>query len=318
MSANRKVALVTGAAGFLGANLLRRLLESGFDCHALLRPSTPLWRLPGNCSALHLHPVELTEPGELESVISACKPSTVFHLAAAGGHAHDAATRIAAINTSILGTANLLESLRRHPPQQFIYTGSWFEHAPTALAQRESDPIEPFGFRGAVKACATLLCRDFANHSGISTVLLRPYTVYGYWEQPRRLVPRALHCALNDQPLALTEPGYQRDLVFVDDVVDALIAAMHVPNCPGEIYNVASGQASSNEQVVAAVESVTGRSIRREQESYPLRGIEVSNCRVDVSKAKSQLNWTAKTDLHSGLAQTARWLAAYSGNEYCV
>jgi len=313
-----KTTLVTGGAGFIGANLVRRLLRDGHECHVLARASTPLWRLPTHGPSAVIHKVDLADLDGVRIVIDKIRPSTVFHLSAGGGHPYKSRERLAALQNTVRGTANLLACLRQTLPQRLVYTGSLFEHGRSDLPHEETDDTEPFGFRGTIKARATRLCRNFGCESGVPTTLLRPYTVYGPWEQPGRLVSRAICCSMSGMPMAVTKAKSARDYVFIDDVVDALLSAARVELCDAQVINIASGIETTNEELLAAVEAATGRVIPRSGEPYPANGREMEHCRVDINKARSILNWRPNTDLTEGLKLTARWLSEFPGPQYRV
>lgn len=316
MQAVDSPALVTGGAGFVGANLVRRLLSDGHNCHVLARPSTSLWRLPRDHPGLSVHRVDLTDLETLVPCLAHAEGGVVFHLAAAGGHPESAAGRLAMFGDTVIGTACLLEGLRQYRPARLVCTGSLFEHAISTEIHRESDATDPAGFRGMAKACATLACREFSLDTGVPAVNLRPYTVYGPWEQPGRLLPRALVSALTGQELPLVDQPSKHDYIYVEDVVDALLKAAMLDGGRGEVINIASGEETSVTELVAVVESVVGKSLQRAAAPYPASGREAPACRVDISLASHWLNWTPTTSLQSGLAQTAAWLQSHEGAPY--
>jgi nucleoside-diphosphate-sugar epimerase len=300
--------VVTGGAGFIGANLVRRLAALGARVHAVVAPSSPLWRLEDE-AAIVLHRADLTDAPALEGVIRRAAPVLVFHLAARGAARHGLGTATL-VHANVIGTVNLLEATSRVPLVRFVHVGGSSEYGPHDGPMREDDRLDPITPYGASKAAATLLCRQTARAHGRPIVILRPFSVYGPWESPSRLVPSAIRAAVDGCELPLTAPGYRRDLVHVDDVVDACLAAAAADLPPGEIVNVGTGQEWTNEDVVSAISTVMGRVIRTRPGEYDARLSDTAHWVADVRKAERLLGWTPRRMLREGLEQTVQWWTA--------
>lgn len=299
--------LVTGAAGFIGANLTRGLLDAGAEIHALVRPSTNLWRLAEIAPRLALHRLDLAQAELLQRTVTAIRPEVIFHLAAPGGHPSSQADRTEMLVDHLLGTANLLQATEPLDYRRFIHFGSSTEYGPRNRPHRESDLLHPWTTRGAAKAAATLLCQQFgrANHRPI--VVLRPFSVYGYWEGPARLIPTAIRAVLSGREIALTVPGYRRDLVFIADMVAACLLAVESKKPTGEVINVGSGQQWSNEEVVETIQALSGRRVRVRVGAYPPRPSDTEHWVADIRKAKRLLGWEPGHCLRDGLERTIDW-----------
>src|SRR5437899_2182523 len=149
-------ALVTGATGFVGANLTRRLLAAGWEVDVAERPGSDAWRLEGLQDAVRIHRVDLTEAEAVERVVAAARPSSVFHLAAHGGYSWQTdAERILA--TNVLGTLNVLQASLAHGCEAFVNTGSSSEYGFKDHAPVEDELPEPNSVYAVAKAAATLL-----------------------------------------------------------------------------------------------------------------------------------------------------------------
>lgn len=304
--------LVTGAAGFIGANLIRGLLRGGAQVHALTRPSTRLWRIAEIIPQLTLHLVDLTDYEGLQRMVNRVRPDVIFHLAAPGGHPWQRQDREEVLRVSVLGTANLLEATASLDYYRFVHFGSSLEYGPKDKPLKESDRLEPLTFRGAAKAAATLLCQQWARASRRPIVVLRPFSVYGYWEGAARLIPTAIRAVLSTQELALTAPGYRRDLIFVEDVVEACLLTLQAENVAGQIINVGSGQQWSNEEVIEMVQAVSGQRIPVRVGSYPARPSDTTHWVADIKKAKRLLGWEPQHTLRRGLEKTLAWFRLHS------
>jgi nucleoside-diphosphate-sugar epimerase len=298
--------LVTGAAGFIGANLVRRLVELGAQVTALVHPSSSLWRLEDLSGDLAVQRVDITDSGRLAAAMRGIAPEIVFHLAAKGAASHDVSAR-QLFTINLLGTLNLLAATDALSYRRFVHTGGSSEYGPRPVPLRETDRLEPVTSYGASKAAATLACQQWAREHGRPLVVLRPFSVYGPWESPSRLIPTAIRSAFEGHALPLTPPGCHRDFVYVDDVVDAcLLAATHDAG-DGEILNVGTGRQSSNEEVIRIVERVSGRSIDTRIGEYPPRRSDTAHWSADTAKAEQVLGWKARRTLETGLQSTVAW-----------
>jgi nucleoside-diphosphate-sugar epimerase len=298
--------LVTGAAGFVGANLCRTLLARGASVAALVRPGSEPWRLAGCDAGLRLCAVDLGDLSALEHLASAIAPRFVFHLAAGPHRPVDRATRLAAIQTDVVGTAHLLEALRPLAFERLVQLGSSLEYGPHAVPLIETMRDAPTTLRGATKAAATLLCQGFA-HEGRPALVLRPTSVYGPWEPEDRLVPTALRAALGDGRIDLTGPDVRRDMIYIDDVVDACLRAIVAKDADGEVINIGAGRDWSNEEIVAAVGAAAGRTLAPKRGAFPRRAADTSHWIAEIGKARRLLGWQPRHDLASGIAATLAW-----------
>ncbi len=262
--------LVTGGAGFIGANLVQELLRYGAEVHAIIRPGSYLWRIEKLLPGLYLHAVDMTDREGLKKTVREVSPEIIYHLAARGvAPAFQEHREI--LRTNILGTFNLLEATAPLDYRLFVHLGGSSEYGAKSGPMRESDCPEPLTFYGAAKAAATLLCQQYARANRRPVVALRAFSVYGPWESPSRLIPTAIRAALGNRELALTVPGYRRDFVFVEDLVEACLLALRAEKASGEIINVGTGEQWSNEEVVDLVQAVTGRRIKVRVGAYPAR-----------------------------------------------
>lgn len=300
--------LLTGAAGFIGANLTRRLLALGAHVHALVRPGTDMWRLVDVAASLAIHRVDVSDRAGLGAAVRRTEPEIIFHLAAHGAARHDVdAAQL--FSTNVLGTLHVLEAAESVSYRRLVHIGGSSEYGPRAAPLRETDRLEPLTPYGASKAAATLASQQYARANERPIVILRPFSVYGPWEPASRLIPTATLAAFEGRELPLTPPGYRRDLVYVDDVVDAcLLAATHdVPR--GEIVNVGTGRQWSNEEVVGIIERLSGGVIQRRLGEYRPRLSDTTHWVADPAKAERVLGWKANCSLEAGLQQSVAWWA---------
>lgn len=301
--------LVTGAAGFIGANLVRALLAQRASVSALVRsPATP--RLAGVDDELELLVADVRVPHAIEVAVTRARPQLAVHLAAPGGHPNSARGRLEFLETSVLGTAALVEALADSGCRRLVHVGSSLEYGPRSHPLDEDVLLAPIVPRGAAKASATLVCLAWARTLGLSAVVLRPFSVYGPWEDERRLVPTALRAAVDGTELPLTPSGLVHDFVYVGDVVDAILHALDAGDeVSGEVINIGSGVQTTNEGLVAAASQAVGRPIRTRVGAYPAGPHDTTRCWVaSIERARTLLRWEPRTTLTEGLRVTLEWL----------
>lgn len=296
--------LVTGASGFIGANLTQALLDAGAEVHAVVRPGRAAPR------GAACREADLRNAREIGRAVAGARPEIVFHLAAGAGHAHDAAGREAMLADTVLGTANLLEALRGLDGVRLVHVGGGLEYGYGARPLRESDPLEPVTFRGAAKAAATLLALQCGHETGVEVAVLRPFAVYGPWESLPRFVPAAVTAALRGEPIRVTDGAPGRDYVYVGDVVEACLAAATSRAAVGEVLNVGTGRLTTNRELVTRLAAVSGRELDVRVGAHEPRPWDTGTWVADPTRAREVLGWTAATGLDDGLALTLEWFAA--------
>src|SRR5580765_5314116 len=242
--------LVTGATGFVGANVTRALVDAGARVHVTLQASSSTWRLADVIGRVQTHVAGLTDTEALERTFEAVRPGVVLHLATPRVSHESARARF--VEVTVLGAANLLRLSREFGVQRVVVTGSSLEYGPSDTPLTEDASLEPTTVHGVAKAAASLLWQQAARDRGMPVCVLRLFHVYGPWESRHRLLPSAIRAGLDGVPLPLTAGGGARDWVFVDDVVDAIVRAVGFES-RGEIINVGSGREYSNDAVVACV-----------------------------------------------------------------
>jgi nucleoside-diphosphate-sugar epimerase len=300
-------ALVTGAGGFIGANVVRKLMDAGVEAHALVPPSTDLWRLAGAPGRLEVHAVDLRDRDRCHVLIGRLRPEVIFHAASPAGHPADLRASAAMVADTTQATAVLLEAAAAAGFHKFVNLGSSLEYGFRATPMKEDDPAAPSTGRGVAKAAQTLLCTQFARANRLPVVTLRPFSVYGPWESSGRLIPTLALALLHDREVRLTVPGIRHDFVFVDDVADACLRAAVRDTGYGDIVNIGSGSQWSNEEVAVILQERAGSKMRILAEPYPAQPPDTSYWVADISKAARILGWKPAHDLRAGLGKTLDW-----------
>jgi nucleoside-diphosphate-sugar epimerase len=306
--------LVTGAGGFVGANLVRRLLGDGHRVTGVLGPGGDRWRLTGLEGQAQLVEVDLRNEDALRRLVRQAAPEWTFHLAAHGAYSWQRdARRI--LDTNLMATIALVEACREAGCDAFVHAGSSSEYGFKDHAPSEEELAEPNSRYAVAKAAATLCCRYVAQHEQFPAVTLRLYSVFGPYEDPRRLVPAVvMHARRNELP-PLVAPEVAHDFVWVDDVVEALLlAAEAARSCGGSVYNVGTGVETSLAQFVDIARRVLHVDAEPTWGSMTGRAWDATSWVADNRRIQAELGWQPRTDLAEGLRRTAAWLLARDGH----
>ncbi len=306
-----KRVLVTGAGGFVGANLVRRLSADGHRVTAAVRPGADCWRLEApseGLDRLEVRPLDVADPGAVERLVGEARPEWAFHAAAHGAYSWQTnARRIFAIN--VLGTVHLVEACRAVGCEALVHAGSSSEYGPKDHAPAEDELLAPPSPYGVAKAAATLYCRQASQEGGMRISTLRLYSVYGPFEDPRRLFPRLVARALRGELPPLASPAIAHDFVAAQDAVEAfLVAAEKAPG--GAIYNVGSGRQSTLREIVELVRRAFGVQARPAWGSAPERAHDTATWVADPGRIREDLGWRAEVALEDGLLRMAGWLGS--------
>lgn len=306
-----KIILVTGGSGFIGANLARKLVENN-KIHLLIRSNSNLWRLKGLQDKFFLHYHNLLHLPSLKKIVKIIKPQIIYHLAAYGNSSyHNDIRQI--IDTNIVGTNNLLLALQNETFECFINTGTSSEYGFKNKPMSERDILDPVSFYAASKAASTYLTNVYGRHFKKPVVTFRPFSVYGPYEDPRRLIPTIITGIIKKQPIHLTPQTARRDFIYIEDVIDFLV---HLPVwmkkiTPGEVFNLGTGIQTSNEQIVKIIVKFLAKRLFAIDRKYSNRSWDTTIWVADMTHTLKILNWKARYDIVNGLKTTIDWFMSY-------
>lgn len=308
-----KTVLLTGAAGFVGANLARRLLERGDSVHVLLRPGYIPWRLRDILDELHVHMVDLRDRDLLQQTVDRVKPEWVFHLAAHGAYSwQDHVDEMVATNVN--GTVNLVEACLKTGFEHFVNSGSSSEYGLKEGAPSEDERLDPNSQYAVTKAFGTQYCRYVGAGRQRRITTLRLYSVYGPFEEPKRFVPTLLVKGLHGQLPPLVHPETARDFVFIDDVAAACLCVAGSDRVePGAVFNVGTGVPMTVGRVVEIAREILGIQVEARWGTFPSRAWDTTSWVANIGRIRSTLGWTPQTDLRAGLQKTLDWFRSNPG-----
>ncbi len=300
--------LVTGAAGFVGANLARRLLDDDHRLTVVVRPGSDLWRLGDVVDQLEVVQMDLRDEEAVRALVGRVRPEWTFHLAAHGAYSCQDNTRDI-LTTNLLATVALVEACRARDCEAFVHAGSSSEYGFKDRAATEADPVEPNSAYAVSKASATSFCRCVAQRHDFNAVTLRLYSVYGPYEEPRRLIPTLVSRGLLNQLPPLVSPDVARDFVAVYDVVEAFVLAASKPGSElGAVYNVGTGVQTTIGEAVDVARRVLAVDAEPMWSSAPLRPWDTNTWVADITKIGAELGWKPRFGFREGFERTADWL----------
>ena len=287
--------LVTGASGFLGAHLSQRLGQNGAVVTGVSRSARPRDSV--------CHRWFRADMASLESVEEAFKlaqPEVIFHLSGYGVGSPHLENILPTFRNDLLTTVNVLTVAARQRVRRFIMAAS-LEEPQTGAA--DSIPSTPYA---AAKWASSSYARMFHRLYGTPIVLTRPMMTYGPGQKPHKLIPYVTCALLRGEAPKLSSGNRTADWVYVDDVVDGMLAAAVTPDIDGSSIDLGSGTLVSIRDVVLQLAEIIGSKVAPELGSLPDRPMEKVRI-ADIDEAFKKLAWKQRTSLRAGLQQTVEW-----------
>ena len=303
--------LVTGGTGFIGANLVRHLLEADHDVHLLVREKYNPERIAQFNGKVGVHVVDLSDRLATRNFIDEVKPRSIFHLAANGAYSWQNDVD-AIFQTNLTGLINLLEACSAVGFDSFVNAGSSSEYGYKDHAPTEDELVEPNSYYATAKVAASQFCRFIAQSRKLPIATLRLYSAYGPYEDAGRLIPTVIRHGFEKSLPPLVDPSIARDYIYVDDVCSAFLAtskrlaAGEIAEA-GAVYNIGTGVQTSIEQVVDAARRLMNIRVEPVWGSMENRRWDTSVWVANNQKAVQQLGWKPQCTFEQGLAKTIEW-----------
>jgi dTDP-glucose 4,6-dehydratase len=308
--------LVTGGAGFIGANLVRLALAEGWAArlvvYDLLTYAGNLENLAGLEGDPRLVFVrgDISDARAVRQVLAETGPfDAVVNLAAESHVDRSIEDATAFVRTNVLGTQVLLDAVRAAAVPRVLHVSTdevYGTLEPDDPPFTERTPLRPNSPYAASKAAADLLCRAAAGTYGLPVVITRCSNNYGPYQFPEKLIPLFVTNALEERPLPVYGDGLQvRDWIHVEDHCRGLLAAL-TRGRPGEVYNLGGGGERTNLSLTRDILALLGRSERLITHVGDRRNHD-RRYAVDCSKAKADLGWAPRHTLATGLPATVDW-----------
>lgn len=298
---------VFGASGFIGANIIHDIFSVRTDCYAITHDANSAWRLKLlNVPSPNIVHCDITSATSVKNIFNRYNPKTVFNLAAYGAYSKQSNTQLI-YETNVNGTVNILDSCTQ--VKAYIHAGSSSEYGTNSAAPNEQDTLEPNSHYAASKVSAAYIIQFYSRHKNIPALNLRLYSIYGFWEEPDRLIPVMIEKARANSYPSLVEKEISRDFVFVTDAVEAFVdAALNVtPHTKGGSYNICTGTKTTLGQLVDVVRSEFKITSEPQWGNMQNRNWDLKDWYGNPEKTANDIGWKAKTSLTDGLRKTAEW-----------
>jgi len=306
------VFVVTGGAGFIGSHLVERLLREHPEATVRVLDDFSTGsegNLPFAASAGRRLQVVRGDVRDLAAVerVSA-GAAVVFHQAALRSVPRSVDDPLGTNERNVTGTLHVLEAARRQGVRRVVYASSSSVYGDRPeLPKREDQTPAPISPYAVSKAAGEQYAQVWTRLYGVETVGLRYFNVFGPRQDPASeyaaVIPRFILWALRGEPLEVHGDGRQsRDFTYIDNVVDANLAAAVAPAASGEVFNVGCGDRVSLLEIIARLEALLGRPLARRH--TPGRAGDVPHTQADVEKARQLMDYTAQVDFDEGFRRT--------------
>ncbi len=325
---------VTGAAGFIGYHVSRLLLSQGHEVvgfDGLTTYYDPSLKR-GRIGLLEREPGFRFVDGMLEdqralaSLLDAEKPEIAIHLAAQAGVRYSLESPGSYIQSNIVGTASLLEALRRTPVKHLIFASTSSVYGGNAKTPFvETDRTDhPVSLYAATKKAGEAMVHSYSHLWGLPTTCFRFFTVYGPYGRPDMAPIKFASAIMAGRPIEVYGYGrMRRDFTYVDDLADAVVRLIPItpqrglpvendslsPVAPYRIVNVAAGRAVELMDFIAALESALGR--KAVLNLLPMQPGDVGATEADTSLLRRLIGPMQATPLDVGVQRFADWFTTY-------
>jgi UDP-glucuronate 4-epimerase len=332
-----KTILLTGAAGFIGSHLSKRLLKEGYKVIGLdnlndyydVNLKYSRLELLKNNENFKFEKVALEDRVRIDNVFLTYKPEIVINLAAQAGVRYSLENPHAYIDANVVGFMNILEGCRHYKVEQLIYASSSSVYgANTSLPFSVHDNIDhPMSLYAATKKTNELMAHTYSQLFDISTTGLRFFTVYGPWGRPDMALFLFTKAILSGEPIKVFNNGnMMRDFTYVDDIVESIYRltlkkAKPNPNwsgnnpdpgtsyAPYKIYNIGNNNPVNLMDFIKEIEEKLG--IEAKKEFLPLQAGDVPQTYADVEDLYHDIDFRPKTTIKDGINNFIDWYLNY-------
>tara|TARA_B100000963_G_scaffold343408_1_gene345195 strand:+ start:2304 stop:3254 length:951 start_codon:yes stop_codon:yes gene_type:complete len=300
--------LLTGSTGFIGSNLLRYLINNKINVSIIIRKKSNLDRISDliDSKFLNIFYADLTEKRKIYKIIKKIKPKTIFHLATYGAYSFQSKRDLIKKNI-IEGSLNLLDSCVEEGFDSFINTGSNSEYGFKDKAMSEKDLLEPNSYYSNFKATITNYCSFIAKKNKLNIVTVRPFHVYGPFEDNRRLIPNLINSLLIDKDIKMVSPKISRDLIYIDDVIELYLIIATSKVAFGKIYNMGTGIQTNMLEIFSIAKKLCNSNSNALWNQMQQRQWDQDIWLADMSLVKKELGWTYSHSFEQGIAKTIDW-----------
>jgi UDP-glucuronate 4-epimerase len=331
--------LVTGAAGFIGFHLSRRLLAAGHEVHGVdnmndyydprLKQARLELLLPE--SAFSFRRLDIAEAGAVARLFREGSFDNVVHLAAQAGVRHSLENPLAYVNSNLLGFVNVLEGCAGTQVGHLVFASSSSVYGANRKVPFSVDDASdhPVSLYGATKKANELIAHSYSHLYGLPVTALRFFTVYGPWGRPDMAYYKFVRAIDRALPIDLYNHGQmQRDFTYIDDVVEGIHRVLQAPPLqslqdekPGEslskakfrVYNIGNSRTVSLARFVDIIEEALSRKALRNY--LPMQPGDVPATHADSTPLLRDTGFAPQTSLETGIRNFVRWYREYHVEE---
>jgi UDP-glucuronate 4-epimerase len=327
--------LVTGAAGFIGFHLSRRLLAEGHEVHGVdnvndyydprLKQARLAYLLPE--PGFSFERLDIADPGSTARMFREGGFEVVVNLAAQAGVRHSLEHPLAYVNSNVLGFVNVLEGCVRTPVAHLIFASSSSVYGanrkvPFSVEDQADHPVSLYG---ATKKANELIAHSYSHLYGLPVTGLRFFTVYGPWGRPDMAYYKFVRAIDEARPIDLYNHGQmQRDFTYIDDVVEGITRLLTAPparrlheekpdqsvsNARFRVYNIGNSHTVSLARFVEIIEEALEKKAVRNY--LPMQPGDVPSTHADTAALFGDTGFAPHTPLETGIRNFVRWYREY-------
>jgi len=313
---SNKLVLITGGAGFIGNNLVRRLLKDGYRVRVLDNFATgKRENLEDVIDRIEVVGGSMTDLDTARHAVSGA--DCVLHQAAIPSVPRSVADPLASNEANVTGTLTMLVAARDAKVRRFVYAASSSAYGDTpTLPKVETMPTIPLSPYAVAKLAGENYCRAFHKVYGLETVALRYFNIFGARQDPlsqyAAVIPRFIMALRAGTEITVHGDGEQsRDFTYIDNAVQANIKAMTAPDAPGEVCNVACGERFTLNQMVQMLAEIMDA--KPNVKYYEGRQGDVKHSLADIGKARKLLGYNPDVSFREGLERTVEYFLSLPG-----
>lgn len=305
--------LVTGGSGFIGSNIVRRLVKMGERVRVLDDLSTGrATNLEASMDSIEFIRGSLLEPDAVRKAVAGA--DYILHQAAIPSVQRSVDDPQSSDRANVGGTVALLDAARKAGVKRVVYaaSSSAYGDQPTAVKKEDLLPM-PKSPYAVSKLAAEYYMAAFTECYGLETVALRYFNVFGPFQDPNSeysaVIPLFVtKCLRGESPTIFGDGKQSRDFTFVENNVSANILAATTPGVGGRMFNIACGTSYSLLDLLASINRILGTDIA--PIFAPTRAGDVMHSLADISKAQAALGYKVEVDFDEGLRRTVEWYKA--------
>jgi len=302
--------LVTGGGGFIGSHLIPKLVELEHDIYSLERYVTGRYIL-GKQPKVKTVYGDLRDYFTIRKIIREVQPEVVIHLASISPVSYSYEHPLEVLETNFLGTVNLGESCLRgtYNFKHFLFAGTSEEYGNVGTPIHETAALRPSSPYAVSKVASDKHLQYMRDAYGFPVTILRPFNTYGRKKNTHFVVERIIAQMLTGKTVRLGSPEPVRDLLYIEDHVNAYLTCLNNEKAIGDIFNFCTGRGVSISELVELIRKLSGFEGEVIWNTIPERPLDITVLIGDNKKAEHVLGWKPKFSLGEGLKLTLNYWA---------